>query len=127
MNKKQAAKRVAELREAIRRHDFLYYVRDAPEVSDEVYDRLFRELNRLEDEHPELLTDESPTQRVAGEPLPAFESVEHAAPMLSLDSDADPEALRRFDQRLRKIAGEEATIEYVAEPKLDGASVELVY
>ena len=127
MNKKQAAKRVAELREAIRLHDFLYYVRDAPEFSDEVYDRLFRELNRLEDEHPELLTDESPTQRVAGEPLPAFESVEHAAPMLSLDSDADPEALRRFDQRLRKIAGEEATIEYVAEPKLDGASVELVY
>lgn len=127
MNKRQAAKRVAELREAIRRHDFLYYVRDSPEVSDEVYDQLFRELGRLEEEYPDLLTDESPTQRVAGEPLPAFESVEHAAPMLSLDSDADPEALRRFDDRLRKAAGEEKSIEYVAEPKLDGASVELVY
>ena len=127
MNKKQAAKRVAELREAIRRHDFLYYVRDSPEVSDEAYDQLFRELSRLEEEHPHLLTEESPTQRVAGEPLPAFEAVEHAAPMLSLDSDADPAALRRFDERLRKAAGEGRRVEYVAEPKLDGASVELVY
>lgn len=127
MNKIQAAKRVEELREAIRRHDFLYYVRDSPEVSDEVYDQLFRELGRLEEEYPELLTEESPTQRVAGQPLPTFEAVEHAAPMLSLDSDADPEALRRFDERLRKAASEGLQVEYVAEPKLDGASVELVY
>ena len=127
MNKIQAAKRVEELREAIRRHDFLYYVRDSPEVSDEVYDQLFRELGRLEEEYPELLTEESPTQRVAGQPLPTFEAVEHAAPMLSLDSDADPEALRRFDERLRKAAGEGLQVEWVAEPKLDGASVELVY
>ena len=127
MSKKETARRVEELREAIRRHDFLYYVRDAPEISDEAYDRLFRELRRLEDEYPELLTEESPTQRVAGEPLSAFETVEHAAPMLSLDSDDDPEALRRFDERLRKAAGEAAVVEYVAEPKLDGASVELIY
>lgn len=127
MSKKEIARRVEELREAIRRHDFLYYVRDAPEISDEAYDRLFRELRRLEDEYPELLTEESPTQRVAGEPLSAFETVEHAAPMLSLDSDDDPEALRRFDERLRKAAGEAAVVEYVAEPKLDGASVELIY
>ena len=127
MNKIQAAKRVEELREEIRRHDFLYYVRDSPEVSDEVYDQLFRELGRLEEEYPELLTEESPTQRVAGQPLPTFEAVEHAAPMLSLDSDADPEALRRFDERLRKAASEGLQVEYVAEPKLDGASVELVY
>ncbi len=127
MNEKQAAKRVKELRKAIRRHDFLYYVRDSPEISDEVYDQLFRELTRLEEDYPGLLTEDSPTQRVAGEPLPAFETVEHAAPMLSLDSDADPEALGRFDERLRKAAGEEVLVEYVAEPKLDGASVELVY
>ena len=127
MNKRQAAKRVGELREAIRRHDFLYYVRDSPEISDAAYDELFRELRRLEDEHTDLLTEESPTQRVAGEPVSAFEAVEHAAPMLSLDSDADPDALRRFDERLRKAAGENGRVEYVAEPKLDGASVELVY
>jgi len=127
MNKRQATKRVEELREAIRRHDFLYYVRDSPEISDEAYDQLFRELSRLEDEHPQLLAEDSPTQRVAGEPLPAFEAVEHAAPMLSLDSDVDPEVLRRFDERLQKAAIEETQVEYVAEPKLDGASVELVY
>ncbi len=127
MNRKLASRRVEELREAIRRHDFLYYVRDSPEVSDQVYDQLFRELGRLEEEYPELLTEESPTQRVAGQPLPTFEAVEHAAPMLSLDSDADPEALRRFDERLRKAAGEGLQVEWVAEPKLDGASVELVY
>ncbi|MGB5176710.1 MAG: NAD-dependent DNA ligase LigA, partial [Thermoanaerobaculia bacterium] len=101
MNKRQATKRVEELREAIRRHDFLYYVRDSPEISDEAYDQLFRELSRLEDEHPQLLAEDSPTQRVAGEPLPAFEAVKHAAPMLSLDSDVDPEVVRRFDERLQ--------------------------
>ncbi len=127
MNKKQATQRVEELRKAIRRHDFLYYVRDSPEISDEAYDQLFRELTRLEEEYPGLLTEDSPTQRVAGEPLSTFETVEHAAPMLSLDSDADPEALRRFDDRLHRAAAEGAVVEYVAEPKLDGASVELVY
>ncbi|MGB5163287.1 MAG: NAD-dependent DNA ligase LigA [Thermoanaerobaculia bacterium] len=127
MNKRQATKRVEELREAIRRHDFLYYVRDSPEISDEAYDQLFRELSRLEDEHPQLLAEDSPTQRVAGEPLPAFEAVKHAAPMLSLDSDVDPEVVRRFDERLQKAATEGTQVEYVAEPKLDGASVELVY
>ncbi|MGB5659453.1 MAG: NAD-dependent DNA ligase LigA [Thermoanaerobaculia bacterium] len=127
MNKRQATKRVEELREAIRRHDFLYYVRDSPEISDEGYDQLFRELSRLEDEHPQLLAEDSPTQRVAGKPLPAFEPVEHAAPMLSLDSDVDPEVVRRFDERLQKAATEGTQVEYVAEPKLDGASVELVY
>jgi DNA ligase (NAD+) len=127
MNEKQAAKRVRELREAIRRHDFLYYVRDSPEISDAAYDELFRELRRLEEDYPDLLTEDSPTQRVAGAPLSAFEAVEHAAPMLSLDSDADPDALRRFDERLRKAVGENGRVEYVAEPKLDGASVELVY
>ena len=127
MNRKQAAVRIEALREEIRRHEFLYYVKDIPEISDEAYDKLFRELKRLEEEHPSLRSDDSPTQRVGGEPLPGFESVEHAAPMLSLDSDDDPEAVAKFDERIRKSVGEKTPVRYVVEPKLDGASVELVF
>ncbi len=127
MKRDQAAKRLAELRAEIRRHDRLYYVEDSPGISDEAYDRLFTELKDLEERFPELVTADSPTQRVAGEPLETFETVAHAAPMLSLDSGASEEALRRFDERLRKALGEEAGLAYVLEPKLDGASIELVY
>jgi DNA ligase (NAD+) len=126
MNRKRAAARIATLRRQIRRHDQLYYVKDRPEISDAEYDRLFRELRDLEEAHPDLLTPDSPTQRVAGRPLDRFPTVEHAAPMLSLDSDASPAALQRFDERLRKTLRAEA-VSYVLEPKLDGASVELVY
>jgi len=133
MKKDAAAARLDELRDEIRRHDHAYYVDDAPTVSDARYDELFRELQALEAEHPGLVTADSPTQRVGGEPLDAFETVEHAAPMLSLDSSEDPDALRRFDERLRKAlaaegeAAEEVQVAYVCEPKLDGASLELVY
>jgi DNA ligase (NAD+) len=120
------SQRIAALRDEIRRHDHAYYVRDAPEVSDEAYDALFAELRALEAAHPELVTPDSPTQRVAGAPLEGFPTVEHAAPMLSLDSDKDEEALRRFDTRLRKALGDGA-IAYVLEPKLDGLSLEVVY
>ena len=128
---KRPAERAAELRDEIRRHDQLYYVRDAPEISDEAYDALFAELRGLEEKHPKLVTPDSPTQRVAGAPLDAFPTIEHTAAMLSLESDKDEAALRRFDQRLRKALaslhpdGEELT--YVLEPKLDGLSLELVY
>ena len=121
----KAAKRVAALRDEIRRHDHLYYVRDAPEIADEAYDALFAELRALEEKHPDLVTADSPTQRVAGAPLEGFPTIEHAAPMLSLESDKDEEALRRFDTRLRKSLGD--AVEYVLEPKLDGLSLELVY
>src|SRR6185436_18564401 len=121
----KAAKRVGQLRDEIRRHDHLYYVRDAPEIADEAYDALFAELRALEEKHPDLVTDDSPTQRVAGAPLEGFPTIEHAAPMLSLESDKEEEALRRFDQRLRKSLGD--AVEYVLEPKLDGLSLELVY
>ncbi|HMB54941.1 MAG TPA: NAD-dependent DNA ligase LigA, partial [Thermoanaerobaculia bacterium] len=130
---KDATARIEELRQEIRRHDHAYYVEDSPTVSDAKYDKLFRELQALEEEHPELVTDDSPTQRVGGEPLDAFETVAHAAPMLSLDSSEDPDVLRRFDERLRKaLAGEDQSpddvvVAYVCEPKLDGASIELVY
>ncbi len=118
-------RRARELRRALRRHSYLYYVRDQPEISDERFDELFRELRALEEAHPELVTPDSPTRRVGAEPLAAFETIEHTAPMLSLDSSADVEPLERFDERMRKALGED--IGYVVEPKLDGASIELVY
>ncbi|HEY7216131.1 MAG TPA: NAD-dependent DNA ligase LigA [Thermoanaerobaculia bacterium] len=127
MTRDQAAKRIAKLRDTIRHHDYLYYVEDRPEISDEGYDKLYRELVALEEEFPDLVADDSPTQRVAGRPLDAFPTVEHAAPMLSLESDQSEATLRRFDERVRKGLGPEAPPEYVLEPKLDGLSVELVY
>src|SRR5882724_1140205 len=127
MERKRAAERIGKLREAIRHHDYLYYAKDAPEVSDEEYDRLFRELVALEEEHPDLLSPDSPTQRVAGQPVTSFPTVEHLAPLLSLDSDREEAALVRFDERVRKGLGPEIPVAYVLEPKLDGASVELVY
>jgi DNA ligase (NAD+) len=126
MNRDEARERIHELRELIRYNDWLYYVKDAPEVSDAEYDRLFRELQQLEDQHPELASPDSPTQRVAGQPAEKFPTVEHLAPMLSLDSDASAEAVERFDERLHKALPADR-VSYVAEPKLDGLSVELVY
>jgi len=127
LSRKRAEARIHKLAAAIRHHDYLYYVRDSPEVSDEEYDRLFRELRELEERHPELVAPDSPTQRVAGQPLSSFPTIEHAAPMLSLDSDQSEAALRRFDERVRKGLGPEAEVAYTLEPKLDGASIELVY
>ncbi|MFW6175837.1 MAG: NAD-dependent DNA ligase LigA [Acidobacteriota bacterium] len=126
-DEEEAAERIAGLRSQIRHHDYLYYVQDAPEVSDEAYDALFRELQELEERFPELVTPDSPTQRVAGQPLDQFPTVEHRAPMLSLDSSSEEAQLRRFDERVRKALGEDADVRYALEPKLDGASVELVY
>jgi len=127
MTRDKAIARIAKLRQDIRHHDYLYYVEDKPEVSDEEYDRLYRELVALEEQHPDLIAEDSPTQRVAGQPIDAFPTVEHAAPLLSLESHQDEAALRRFDERLRKGLGPDAEVEYVLEPKLDGLSVELVY
>ena len=127
MDRKKAAERIVKLRSEIRHHDYLYYVKDAPEVSDEQYDKLYRELVSLEEQFPDLVTDDSPTQRVAGQPLTSFPTIEHAAPMLSLDSDQSEATLRRFDERVRKGLGGDFPVEYVLEPKLDGASLELVY
>lgn len=126
MNLEEARSRVDQLREAIRRHDRLYYGEDRPEVSDADYDELYAELVELEAEFPELVSPESPTQRVGSAPLAKFESVTHDAPMLSLNSSQDPDALRRFDQRIADFLGEES-VAYVVEPKLDGLSIELVY
>jgi DNA ligase (NAD+) len=126
LTEEQAAQRAGELRSRIRHHDQLYYVHDAPEVSDEEYDRLFRELKEIEERFPALRTPDSPTQRVSGKPLDQFPTIVHAAPMLSLDSSADEGPLRRFDERVRK-ALDDTPVRYTLEPNLDGATVELVY
>ena len=120
-------KRIQELRDLIHYHNYRYYVLDDPEISDAEYDRLMRELMELEKEHPELITPDSPTQRVGAPPLEAFETVEHAIPMLSLDNAFDDTEMIEFDQRVKKGLNTTADIEYVCEPKLDGLAVELVY
>ena len=101
-----AGRRARELREAIRRHDYAYHVLDAPEISDAEYDRMFYELKRLEEKHPDLLEPDSPTQRVGGGVLESFPAVEHVMPMLSLDSAEEVSALERFDERVRRGIGD---------------------
>jgi DNA ligase (NAD+) len=120
--------RIQELREAIRHHEERYYTHNDPEISDEEFDRLLHELERLEAEHPDLVTADSPTQRVAGRPVEGFETVEHLAPMLSLDNAYDEGELRAFDERVRKGAGRGSEpTRYVAELKIDGLSIALTY
>jgi DNA ligase (NAD+) len=118
--------RIARLRETIRRHDYLYYVKNRPEVSDGEYDRLFRDLVELEQAHPEFVTNDSPTQRVGIAPLSDLKKVTHERPMLSLDSLVDLRDVVAFDQRMKRELGV-AQIDYTAEPKFDGLSIELVY
>ncbi|MFW6067114.1 MAG: NAD-dependent DNA ligase LigA [Myxococcota bacterium] len=125
MDRKRAEERVRKLREEIRHHDYRYYVLDAPEISDSAYDDLFKQLEELEARFPDLQTPDSPTQRVGGQPLDSFPTVEHAAPMLSLASDREEAELRRFVDRVRKGVGHE--VQFVLEPKLDGLSIEVVY
>lgn len=118
--------RLEELRAELRRHNHLYYVVGTPEISDGAYDELYRELQALEAKHPELVTPDSPTQRVGAPPVDSLPTIPHLAPMLSLDSSQDAAELARFDERIRKaVEGDE--VEYLLEPKLDGLSVELVY
>lgn len=118
---------VESLRVEIRRHEHLYYVLDRPEISDREYDRLFRRLEELEAEYPELVTPDSPTQRVGGEPLEKFGQVQHALPMLSLSNAFDEDELLEFDKRVKRTLGVSRDVPYVVEPKLDGVAVELVY
>ena len=126
MNRAQAEKRISELRAEIDRHDYLYYVKDAPSVPDAEYDRLMRELLDLEAAHPELVTPESPSQRVGGEPLEGFEEVRHATPMLSLANAFSDEEIEQFHDRV--IKGLETDhVDYVAEPKLDGVAISIRY
>jgi len=120
-------KRVEKLREEIEYHNYRYHVLDQPEVSDAHYDRMMRELEKLEQEHPELRSPNSPTQRVGAPPLEAFEIVRHTLPMLSLANAFDENETRDFDKRVKRFLGSTEDVEYVVEPKLDGLAVELVY
>ena len=119
-------KRIQQLRGEIRRHDRLYYVQVATEISDRQYDQLLEELKALEAKHPELVTPDSPTQRVGGEPIEGFVTVTHAVPMLSIDNTYNSDELTKFDERIRK-ALTDAQFHYLVDPKIDGVAVSLRY
>jgi DNA ligase (NAD+) len=121
------AARAAELRKTINRHNHLYYVEAAPEISDREFDRLLEELQKLEKDHPELLTPDSPTQRVGGAPIAGFRQVEHRVPMLSIDNSYNPNDLRKFDADVRKALNPGESFTYTVELKIDGVSMSMVY
>src|ERR671937_1363603 len=126
MTRADALQRISELREQIHHHDYLYYVAARPEISDAEYDALMRELRDLEAAFPDLVAPDSPTQRVAGQPVEAFRPVEHRAAMLSLDNATTADHLREFEARIgRALPG--ARFAYVCEPKIDGLGIALVY
>ncbi|KAF5408028.1 MAG: DNA ligase [Candidatus Udaeobacter sp.] len=126
MDETQAAKQMEELRDEIRRHDRLYYEEAAPIISDREYDRLYKELVDLETQFPDLVTPDSPTQRVGGKPLKAFEQVAHLIPMLSLDNTYSEEEVKNFYARIQRLLPNEK-IPVVIEPKVDGVAVSLIY
>lgn len=123
----EKTKRAAELRQTISEHSYNYHVLDEPQISDAEYDRLFRELQQLEEEHPELRTPDSPTVRVGEPPASQFEEHEHSIPMLSLSNAMDGNEFRAFDERVKKGLESAERVDYFAEPKFDGLAVELVY
>lgn len=124
MTKAEAQKRIQTLRDEIREHDRLYYIEAEPKITDPEYDKLQRELKELETQFPELVTPDSPTQRVSETPQKGFKSVQHLQPMMSLDNTYNVEELREFDARVKKLLPEEK-VEYVLEPKVDGLAVNL--
>ncbi len=127
MNRREAKKRIESLRRELERHNYKYYVLDEPEMSDAEYDALFRRLEKIEEEFPELVRPVSPTQRVGAEPSKEYGSVTHTIPLLSLQNAMDEGGLKEFDASIKRFLDSEDEIDYVAEPKLDGLAVELVY
>lgn len=124
---KDVQDRIAALRDEIDQHNYRYYVLDEPSIPDAEYDRLLRELQALEAEHPELVTPDSPTQRVGAAPLSTFDEVVHKVPMLSLDNAFSEEEMAAWDKRVRNRLGDQAVVDYAAEPKLDGLAISLRY
>jgi DNA ligase (NAD+) len=129
MERQDPADRIHKLREELRKHNYRYYVLDSPEITDAEYDSLYRELMELETAHPELVTPDSPTQRVGGEALEKFSQLTHTIPMLSLENATSETEIADFDERVKRFLGmsPEEDIEYVCEPKMDGLAVELIY
>jgi len=126
LDKSGVRERIDRLRSELERHNRLYYEHAAPEISDQEFDALLRELQDLEDKHPELATEDSPTRRVGGKPLEEFAPAKHLAPMQSLDNTYSPEELREFVARIRKLA-EGRAIHFTIEPKVDGVAISLLY
>jgi DNA ligase (NAD+) len=120
------SRRIEQLRRDIRKHDHLYYVLNQPKISDQQYDALFAELKALEKTNPELITRDSPTQRVPGQPLEYFEHIRHSKPMLSIDNTYNDDELRSFDERIQKQLGSH-DYDYIVEPKIDGLAISLRY
>lgn len=127
LSPEQARAEIIKLRREIETHNHRYYVLDDPLISDADYDRLFRRLVELEQQHPELAAADSPTQKVGAPPVEKFSTVPHALPMLSLNNAMDPEELREFEERIQRFLKHDAPLEYAVEPKIDGLAVELVY
>ena len=122
-----AAEEIFRLRRAIEKHNYQYHVLDDPLISDAEYDRLFRRLLELEKKHPELVTPDSPTQKVGAPPLERFSTVQHSLPMLSLNNAMDPQELVEFEERIQRFLKHNESIDYAVEPKIDGLAVEIVY
>ena len=123
---KDIEKKTEALREKIRHHEYLYYVLDQPAISDAEFDKLMRDLKDLEAKHPDLITADSPTQRVGGKPREGFVKVPHSSPMLSLDNTYNEDELRAWERRVHELSGQK-NVDYVCELKLDGMSLALVY
>ncbi|MFB6261342.1 MAG: NAD-dependent DNA ligase LigA, partial [Thiohalorhabdaceae bacterium] len=119
--------RLQELKKTISYHNYRYYVLDDPEIPDSEFDRLFRELQAIEAEHPEWVTPDSPTQRVGAEPLDEFPEIRHDVPMLSLQNGFEDSEACDFDRRIRSMLGSDGPLDYSVEPKLDGLAVTLIY
>ena len=126
MEMKEIQEKYDKLKEKVKKHSYLYYVKNQPEISDREFDKLFDELLDMEAKHPDLVTDDSPTQRVGGEPVEGFETVEHSHPMLSLQNTYSREEVEDFDKRVKKILGD-VDFTYTAELKFDGVALSLVY
>ncbi len=127
MERREAEQQIEQLRQQLHYHNYRYYVLDEPEITDAEYDQLMRRLQELETAFPDLITPDSPTQRVGAAPLAEFGTVLHAVPMLSLDNAFSAAEVREFDERVKRQLGLTSPIEYVAEPKIDGLAIELVY
>src|SRR5437868_12945897 len=126
MERKEAERKIRQLREEIRKHNRLYYEEAAPIISDHKYDRLYKELADLETQFPDLVTPDSPTQRVGGKPLAAFAQIQHLSPMLSLDNTYSEQEVANFYKRITRLLPDE-TIPVVIEPKVDGVAVSVMY
>ncbi len=122
----QLTRRIQELRDIIESHNYSYYVQDAPAVTDTEFDKLFRELEELEQRYPHLVTPDSPTRRVGAPPFKAFSQIAHRTPMLSLANAFDEGEVEAFDRRVRQTLGV-SSVEYAVEPKFDGLAVSLCY